>query len=508
MATPIRPKDLPPLVGNLPADSALIADTGTGVFKFTPDALAGMFSTNYATLAAFKAAPISNKTQVLQDPSLEFGTFYWETADAPYTADNINIIKADSTSLAVGAWVRQQASEISANGYTSVQDAIDKTGGSVAYLKAQLGNSAVLQRSFMPFAEIANVPCGDLIPGVISGVNYPVVARRMHANWILVRVKSTALAGATFYPDYYDEFVFRNPNGYAGVAGGWQLVLHRANVGYYRSWFVGPDNPDNMPNNDWALRIGLMSNPYVSSGDLGNWRYRGFGHGGAVNTPANNQIFKNGGGPNLNTVGAWPVGTDQLCTTSLLINQTFNLLVPPADTVEGVKVTYQQSMSADGLRRYVRMDPLVDGVGFQDSYAVLFGLTPFEPNRFKPGGLVTWPVNHDGLGKPDYPNPWNAGQPLIQQAYNTDDPTVVMTVTQEYPGPVRASNGSISPFALNLYFRAGFNDQPDYAKYYAPFASSQEAEPRTAFAFPTVASGVYYESQAVLVTKYRSGGPV
>lgn len=66
----------------------------------------------YSTLSAFKAGPISNKVQVLQDPSVAFGTFNWETANAPYTADDVNVIKADSTALSVGAWVRQSASSV------------------------------------------------------------------------------------------------------------------------------------------------------------------------------------------------------------------------------------------------------------------------------------------------------------------------------------------------------------------------------------------------------------
>lgn len=66
----------------------------------------------FFTLANFKAAPITNATQVLQAPGIAFGQFNWETANAPYTADDINIIKADSTALTVGAWVRQKADGI------------------------------------------------------------------------------------------------------------------------------------------------------------------------------------------------------------------------------------------------------------------------------------------------------------------------------------------------------------------------------------------------------------
>jgi hypothetical protein len=66
----------------------------------------------FSTLSAFKASPISNATQVLQDSSIAFGLFFWETANAPYTADDLTIIKANSTALSVGAWVRQKAREV------------------------------------------------------------------------------------------------------------------------------------------------------------------------------------------------------------------------------------------------------------------------------------------------------------------------------------------------------------------------------------------------------------
>jgi len=66
----------------------------------------------YFLLSMFKAAPISNATQVLQDPSIAPGIFFWQTANAPYTADNVNVIKADSTALSVGAWVRQRDREV------------------------------------------------------------------------------------------------------------------------------------------------------------------------------------------------------------------------------------------------------------------------------------------------------------------------------------------------------------------------------------------------------------
>ncbi|HEX8413853.1 MAG TPA: hypothetical protein VF637_08205, partial [Sphingomicrobium sp.] len=59
------------------------------------------------TLALLKAASITDKTS-LYDGSL----WTWETAAAPYTADDIKVVKANSTPLTVGAWVRQDSAGI------------------------------------------------------------------------------------------------------------------------------------------------------------------------------------------------------------------------------------------------------------------------------------------------------------------------------------------------------------------------------------------------------------
>lgn len=69
----------------------------------------------FFTLASFKAAPTSNATQVLQASGVPAGTFIWTLGNYTGQADDVNIIKADSTSLSVGAWVRQKADGIAAS---------------------------------------------------------------------------------------------------------------------------------------------------------------------------------------------------------------------------------------------------------------------------------------------------------------------------------------------------------------------------------------------------------
>ena len=69
----------------------------------------------FFTLPTFKAAPTSNATQVLQASGIPAGTFIWTSGDYTGQADDLNIIKADSSALSVGAWVRQKADGIAAS---------------------------------------------------------------------------------------------------------------------------------------------------------------------------------------------------------------------------------------------------------------------------------------------------------------------------------------------------------------------------------------------------------
>jgi len=84
---------------------------------------AGPAGPTYLTLATFKAAPISNERQSLNASGIAPGDFFWTPGDYTGLADDINIIKADSTALSVGAWVRQQADQVALN-KTSVADAV------------------------------------------------------------------------------------------------------------------------------------------------------------------------------------------------------------------------------------------------------------------------------------------------------------------------------------------------------------------------------------------------
>jgi hypothetical protein len=88
------------------ADYAIQANPG-----FKSD-IPGPAGPTYLTLALFKSAPIFNEKQALKAPNIPNGDYYWEYDDYTGQADDLNIIKADSTELSVGAWVRQQAAGI------------------------------------------------------------------------------------------------------------------------------------------------------------------------------------------------------------------------------------------------------------------------------------------------------------------------------------------------------------------------------------------------------------
>ncbi|MCP3730444.1 hypothetical protein M9978_08380 [Sphingomonas sp. MG17] len=82
---------------------------GDGGWALTPSGpgAAGPAGPTFLTLAAFRAAPVTNRKQALLDPAYPSGDYYFETANAPYAETLPLVIKADSMALSVGAWVQQ-----------------------------------------------------------------------------------------------------------------------------------------------------------------------------------------------------------------------------------------------------------------------------------------------------------------------------------------------------------------------------------------------------------------
>lgn len=68
---------------------------------------------SYDNLLLFKASDIGKgKASLLGNTAGSPGDFYWTYGDFTGKADNVNVIKADSTPLSTGAWVRQTAGGI------------------------------------------------------------------------------------------------------------------------------------------------------------------------------------------------------------------------------------------------------------------------------------------------------------------------------------------------------------------------------------------------------------
>lgn len=92
---------------------------------------AGLAANTFSDLSLFRAASttqfkVANLSLSPSVPGTPDGQFYFETAGAPYTADNVNVIKADDTPLSTGAWVRQGADKVA---FKARAAAIARTAG-------------------------------------------------------------------------------------------------------------------------------------------------------------------------------------------------------------------------------------------------------------------------------------------------------------------------------------------------------------------------------------------
>lgn len=100
--------------GVLPNDAATVAQASV-----IPPA-----DNAYSTLDGLKASATARKSaQLVNVPGVSNGPFFWTLAapGVPFVADDVNVIKSDSTPLSVGAWVRQGAAGIKDAGGSNVQ---------------------------------------------------------------------------------------------------------------------------------------------------------------------------------------------------------------------------------------------------------------------------------------------------------------------------------------------------------------------------------------------------
>ena len=81
----------------------------------------GPANSTYTTLAALKAAAVTNVSYIFAPPSgsdggAAAGTFLYQTAGAPYTADGVNVVKLNGVPLTTGALVRQGTVSVNFDG--------------------------------------------------------------------------------------------------------------------------------------------------------------------------------------------------------------------------------------------------------------------------------------------------------------------------------------------------------------------------------------------------------
>jgi len=368
---------------------------------------------------------------------------------------------------------------------TSVQQSLDN-------LNLVLARYA---RDYPPFSN--GVYYGDVWPSNPAGLKVACV--RMSATLILARV---------FRNNIVDEYVFADPAGAGsdgGVAGGWQLVSWRGFVnGRVKLWLEQTANSDGRTITEFAIRIvNSALYTYLSGGETNNGAYRGYGHGGMNNTPANNQINLSGGGSNLQSTTNWPVGT-RLYGSSLTIACTFFAKFY-ATATQAVEIgTVSTVSAAEGLTELISWQALIADVGWNDSYAPMHAVNSgVSSNRAKLAGQTAITLTRDGTQKGNWHT--TTAAPVLQ-FYDNADPTVLAVVRSIYGPPLRKNGTSISPaWGLNTFGRVHVTDDVDFAKFRVFVASSAEV-PASRVAWPMLVGDVY-STLAYRRTEYLPGGP-
>lgn len=137
-----------------------------------PEGPTGPANSTYLTKAALTAAPVTNGSYIFAPPSgsdggAAAGTFLYQTAGAPYTADGVNVIKLDAVPLTTGALVRQAADGINFDGrpvavkIAEIPAVTDTANAGGAKGDASTDNAAALGAALQPTrAGYKSVPAG------------------------------------------------------------------------------------------------------------------------------------------------------------------------------------------------------------------------------------------------------------------------------------------------------------------------------------------------------------
>lgn len=136
----------------------------------------GPANSTYTTLTALKAAAVTNASYIFAPPSggdggATAGTFLYQTAGAPYTADGVNIIKLDAVPLSTGALVRQSAQGVAfkQSGATAVQRDMQSKAREFVSIKdfgakgAPFDDTAAIQAAYDSGASLVYYPPGEYL---------------------------------------------------------------------------------------------------------------------------------------------------------------------------------------------------------------------------------------------------------------------------------------------------------------------------------------------------------
>jgi len=125
-----------PLDGNDAVNLSSVQDIANDISKGPT----GPANSTYTTLDSLRGAPVTNASYIFSpingaEGSTTAGVFLYQKDNAPYTADNINVVKLNDVSLTVGALVRQNSAGVNFDGRsaeTKLRETVSVTDGRFA----------------------------------------------------------------------------------------------------------------------------------------------------------------------------------------------------------------------------------------------------------------------------------------------------------------------------------------------------------------------------------------
>lgn len=364
------------------------------------------------------------------------------------------------------------------------------------------GTPTTYDLEFVEDRGLPDIAYPDMIPTAAA----PAMARKVEMEIDgateeveIYRTRTSSLAGSGRV--YFDEYVYRNPDGHAGISNGRLLWRHWTYAkGRYFKWYTGAESLDDCTTAEFALRFGLLSATYSSGGEGPDYAYDGYLHGRLIFVDGS--IVVAGDATNYLTPGNWVVG-QTLSGTSIAINFEFTAKLFDGTTTAAT-VEIGQLFDADGLREFGTItDDAGTSVGWNDSYTLMMPFSHEHVDWYKPEGEEAVSITGSGTQKGNWNSPMDS---TTYQGYGNADPTIMVEGVLVYGQPVRRPDDSLPAWGLNTFRRAHIIDHPapDFPKGYVFAASSAEApEDREAWELTGV-----YEWQNRRRGRYRASGPI